>query len=74
MAEAGEAHHFDVMAPVGKRIDHHVRLPNDRIFLAKDHCYPQAATGGFEPFRVSQKRSNHDHARRLENVAPQSRL
>ena len=70
MAEAGKAHNLDVVAPIFKRIDHRFRLPDDRIFLANDHAYPQAASRRFKALPVGQERSNHDHARRLENVAP----
>src|SRR5713101_6606410 len=62
------------MAPRGKSVDHRFRLPDDWIFLAQDHGYPQAAAGGLETLRAGQERSHHDDAGRLEDVTAQRRL
>src|SRR5260370_42100263 len=62
------------MAPRGQRVDHRVRLPDDWIFLAQDHRYPQAAAGGFETLWAGQEGSHHDAAGRLEDVTAQRRL
>src|SRR5258708_32161498 len=74
VTRAGYTQHLDVMPPLGKRVDHRVRLPDDGIFLAHDHRYPQAAAGGFETLRACQERSHHDDAGRLEEVTSERRL
>ncbi len=68
VTKGGYTKHLDMMTSRGKSVDHRVRLPDDGIFLAQDHRYPQAAAGGFETLGDGQERSHHDDAGRLEDV------